>query len=94
MTIQLLGNRLWYRLISLTMMKPFSTWTAKSQFFAAAAMFGLVAFVPLFVAEGLRHMGFDTVGFGMAWGATGGVFCTLLVVVCLIVSVVLSALGK
>jgi hypothetical protein len=75
-------------------MKPFSTWTSKSQFCAAAGMFALVGFGPLFIGDGLSWIGFDTAGFVMAWGMTIGVICTLMALVCLIVSVVLSALGK
>jgi hypothetical protein len=48
--------------------------------------FLIVGIGPVFVMEALRKLGFDTVGPGLAWGLTLGVFFTLLGIVCIFVA--------
>jgi hypothetical protein len=53
-----------------------------------------IGVAPLFIAELLRRLGFDTVGFGLMWGLSFGLILALLGIVLLIVGIVIRLSGR
>lgn len=75
-------------------MKPFSSRNPNAKWLAGAGVCAVVGWAPLFIADVLRKAGYDTIGFGLAWGLSISMICSLGILICVVVIVVRSAIGK